>query len=95
MTNQYSSYTVEEAGKKLNGKLTLGENIADNGGLKESWLAYEKWLQSSRKGKPEPFLPGLDYTPKQLFYLTLHMCGVVWCDLTRQLVESSRTSREF
>lgn len=80
MTNQYSSYTVEEAGKKLNGKLTLGENIADNGGLKESWLAYEKWLQSSRKGKPEPFLPGLDYTPKQLFYLN---AAHVWCGLVR------------
>lgn len=80
MTNQYSGYTVEEAGKKLNGKLTLGENIADNGGLKESWLAYEKWLQSSRKGKPEPFLPGLDYTPKQLFFLN---AAHVWCGLVR------------
>lgn len=65
---------------QLNGKLTLGENIADNGGLKESWLAYEKWLQSSRKGKPEPFLPGLDYTPKQLFYLN---AAHVWCGLVR------------
>ncbi|XP_022344014.2 neprilysin-1-like [Crassostrea virginica] len=80
MTNQYSSYTVEEAGKKLNGKLTLGENIADNGGLKESWLAYEKWLETTREGKQEPFLPGLDYTPKQLFFLN---AAHVWCGLVR------------
>ncbi|XP_048750063.2 neprilysin-1-like [Ostrea edulis] len=80
MSKQYSSYTVEEANKKLNGKLTLGENIADNGGLKESWLAYEKWLQKSRNGKPEPFLPGLDYTPEQLFFLN---AAHVWCGLVR------------
>ncbi|XP_062574044.1 neprilysin-1-like [Saccostrea cucullata] len=80
MTDQYSGYTVEEADKKLNGKLTLGENIADNGGLKESWMAYQKWLKKARDGKPEPHLPGLEYTPKQLFFLN---AAHVWCGLVR------------
>ncbi|XP_061197808.1 neprilysin-1-like isoform X2 [Saccostrea echinata] len=80
MTDQYSGYTVEEAHKNLNGKLTLGENIADNGGLKESWLAYQKWLKKARDGKPEPYLPGLEYTPKQLFFLN---AAHVWCGLVR------------
>nr|XP_034338182.1 neprilysin-1-like [Crassostrea gigas] len=80
MSNQYNSYAVEEAGQKLNGDLTLDENIADNGGLKESWMAYEKWLQTSRNGEPEPFLPGLNYTPKQLFFLN---AAHIWCGLVR------------
>lgn len=37
--------------------------------------AYEKWLQASRNGKPGPFLPDLDYTPKQLFFFNAaHVC---------------------
>ncbi|XP_048750053.2 neprilysin-1-like [Ostrea edulis] len=80
ISKQYSSYTVEDANKKLNGEQTLGENIADNGGVKESWLAYEKWLQKTRNGKPEPFLPGLDYTPEQLFFLN---AAHSWCGLVR------------
>ena len=35
---QYSSYTAVDD-VKLNGKLTLGENVADNGGVRLAWMA--------------------------------------------------------
>ena len=39
----FSNYEIE--GKKLNGKLTLGENIADLGGVSISFSALEKYLE--------------------------------------------------
>lgn len=76
--NQYSNYKVAEANKHLNGKLTLGENIADNGGLKESFRAYRAWVK--KNGKEEQKLPGLDFSPDQLFFLN---AAHVWCGVLR------------
>jgi predicted metalloendopeptidase len=47
----------------VNGKLTLGENIADLGGVTISYHAYLRSL----KGKPAPVLDG--YTGQQRFFL--------------------------
>ena len=53
--DQYSSYKLEEVNLNVNGRMTQGENIADNGGLKQAFRAYRKWV--SRHGE-EPLLPG-------------------------------------
>ena len=54
----------------VNGKLTLGENIADNGGLRIALMAY---LASA--GKNAQAING--FTPEQRFFLGW---GQVWCE---------------
>ena len=56
---------------KLNGKLTLGENAADNGGIH---LAYAA-LMESLAGKVLPKKDG--FTPQQLFFLGY---AQIWCE---------------
>lgn len=61
---QFSSFRAEEVGLNQNGKLVLGESIGDLGGLKISWLAFQKSLA----GKPRP--ANIDgFTPEQRFFL--------------------------
>lgn len=53
---------------QINGELTLGENIADNGGLREAYHAYQLYKDSFGK---EPKLPGFeDYTHEQLLFIS-------------------------
>jgi putative endopeptidase len=62
LVKQYDSY--EAAPKlKVNGNLTLGENIADLGGLS---VAYDA-MQIATKGKPDPKIDGL--SREQRFFL--------------------------
>jgi len=65
--DQYSAYKPPEVELFVNGQLTLGENIADNGGLRESYLAYKKYVADNGV---EGRLPGLEqYSPDQLFFM--------------------------
>jgi len=70
--DQYGNYTAEQIGINLNGINTQGENIADNGGIKEAYLGYANYA----KDHPQMKLPGHDYTPRQLFWISF---GQVWC----------------
>ncbi|XP_060581149.1 neprilysin-1-like [Ruditapes philippinarum] len=65
--DQYNNFLVKEAGFNVNGMQTLGENIADNGGIKQSFKAYRKWVE--QHGSEEPMLPGLNFTHNQLFFI--------------------------
>jgi len=65
MVDQYSGYKVRGE-YPINGKLTLGENIADNGGFKTALRAYHDKLLRSREDK---VIAGLDFSNEQLFHL--------------------------
>uniref|UniRef100_A0A1I7XPG6 Peptidase_M13 domain-containing protein n=1 Tax=Heterorhabditis bacteriophora TaxID=37862 RepID=A0A1I7XPG6_HETBA len=75
---QYGSIKVVEAGIHLNGQLSLGENIADNGGVKTAFnqipvnitaiKAYKAWRSNTSMN--EPALPGFqNFTSEQMFFL--------------------------
>ena len=62
LVNQFSAYEAAP-GKKVNGKLTLGENIADLGGLATAYDA----MKTATAGTPDPKTDGL--TRDQRFFL--------------------------
>ena len=65
---------------QINGIITQGENIADNGGLKEARRAYGRLIQE--RGQPEQALPGLhNYSPEQMFWLT---AANTWCQVVKK-----------
>lgn len=72
---------------QLNGIHTQGENIADNGATKQAYSAYKRWV---KKNGPELKLPGLSYTPEQLFWIA---SAQIWCahDRTEFLKVKIRT----
>ncbi|XP_066921602.1 endothelin-converting enzyme homolog [Clytia hemisphaerica] len=76
IVHQYGNYTMY--GQSINGKMTLGENIADNGGIKVAYMAYKDWERTHGKEKK---LPGIPLTMDQLVFVS-H--GQVWCGAYRE-----------
>jgi endothelin-converting enzyme/putative endopeptidase len=70
--NQYGAYKVGDV--NLNGKLTLGENTADNGGLRIAYMALMAKLAGAAGAKIDGF------TPQQRFFLGF---AQIWCENAR------------
>jgi putative endopeptidase len=71
IVDEYSGFEATE-GVKLNGNLTLGENTADNGGLRIAFMALESILSAEERGQTDRD----GYTPQQRFFMAY---GESWC----------------
>jgi putative endopeptidase len=74
---EYDGFKVAE-GQNLNGKLTLGENTADNGGIRIAYQALEEVLAKQGAAAEPGYVDGKrdGYTPQQRFFLAF---GQLWC----------------
>ena len=76
MVKQYDA--IESVpGVHLNGKLTLGENLADLGGL---WLAWLAWQEKAHEAHLDMTAKTEGYTPEQRFWIAY---AQQWCTQTR------------
>jgi len=73
LKKQYSNFTFD--GGTVDGEQTLSENIADNGGIKQAFRAYQNWI--ARHGE-EPRLPGMNLTNEQIFFISFARS---WCSV--------------
>ncbi len=77
VADEYSNFVVVDD-LKLNGRLTLGENTADNGGARIAYNALEELIAADPTGKAGQKIDG--YTPEQRFFLGF---ARVWCEKRR------------
>jgi endothelin-converting enzyme/putative endopeptidase len=77
VADEYSSFVAVD-NMKLNGRLTLGENTADNGGARIALAALEHMIAEDKSGQEGQSIDG--YTPEQRFFLGF---GRVWCEKQR------------
>lgn len=75
VVEQYNAYKPLED-LNLNGKLTLGENIADIGGVKLAFMAYREMLANADKQ-----LVADGYNEDQQFFMAV---GQAWCSKSRE-----------
>jgi endothelin-converting enzyme/putative endopeptidase len=77
VADEYSGFVAVDD-VKLNGRLTLGENTADNGGARIALAALERLIEEDKTGREAQKIDG--YTPQQRFFLGF---GRVWCEKSR------------
>jgi putative endopeptidase len=84
VADEYSNFVAVDD-IKLNGRLTLGENTADNGGARVALAALEHMIADDKTGKEGRTIDG--YTPEQRFFLGF---ARVWCEKRRPEVARVR-----
>jgi putative endopeptidase len=82
VADQYSGFQVAP-GQNLNGRLTLGENTADNGGLRIAFQALQETLASAGAAAEPGYADGMrdGYTPEQRYFIAF---GQIWCGNQRE-----------
>ncbi len=77
IATEYDGFEVAP-GQNLNGHLTLGENAADNGGIRVAFQALQETLAKQGTAAEPGYTDGKrdDYTPAQRFFIGF---GQVWC----------------
>jgi putative endopeptidase len=88
VADEYSNF-VSVDNMHLNGRLTLGENTADNGGARIAFAALERMIAEDKTGKEGQSIDG--YTPEQRFFLGF---GRVWCEKQRPETLRMRVSTD-
>lgn len=84
VVDQFDSWEI--AGVKVNGKLTLGENIADLGGLKVTHSAYMEWVAANGE---EPVMAGL--TGEQQLFVAF---AQGWCTNATEEIQRVRAATD-
>ena len=91
--DQYHNFTVPsgpdgETPLHVNGRLTLGENIADAGGLS---AAFQAWKRREEED-PDEKLPGLErFSKEQMFFISYSNW---WCSKIRKEAAVNRVYRD-
>jgi len=85
---EYDGFEVA-AGQNLNGKLTLGENTADNGGLRIAYAALMSVLAKQGGDAASKQVDG--YTPQQRYFIGF---AQVWCENTREATARLRAKTD-
>jgi len=77
IADEYSNFVAVDD-LKINGKLTLGENTADNGGARIALMALEQMIAIGPSSSAGQTIGG--FTPQQRFFLG---AGRAWCEKRR------------
>eukprot|EP01113_Clastostelium_recurvatum_P032527 TRINITY_DN4194_c0_g1_i1.p1 TRINITY_DN4194_c0_g1~~TRINITY_DN4194_c0_g1_i1.p1 ORF type:complete len:773 (-),score=130.52 TRINITY_DN4194_c0_g1_i1:64-2301(-) len=97
--DQFNDYYVTINGQQVpvNGMQTLGENIADLGGAKNSYRAYQAWVKANGQEFPDKSIIS-SLNNEQLFWVLL---GQTWCTvasdqaLARQIMQDPHSPSKF
>lgn len=98
LIDQYDDLEPKQLpGEKVNGALTIGENIGDLGGLTISWQGYQISLEDEEGNPGEaPEIDGMSAAERFLFQWARVWCGKVRdAELRRRLVTDPHSPGEF
>ena len=97
LINQYSEFSFDGHGRRrfrVDGKLSLNENLADIRGLMAAFNAWKRQM----KAHPDKHLVGLERFPKeQLFFLSYgnYWCSKVKAEAMETFVQSNAHAPDF